>query len=261
MGEWQEVGLREPPLAPEPGSFVVTTTAPGEGAGVSAGDLVKARVVVTTVDMFGRTSYNPKPQDVWVWTGREPQRSAPNLYKFGSLGSAKARAALIGRHLHEQFEMHMESSATAPGQQLPLRGIIVHPQLLPKVAAKIDGEWTGPLEWPALDLTPHAGNPSAQVEILQVCSARLYQRTATLRQAGMIFASGDLHYGSWRKGTLGWTAIDAQCPGPDGHVRLQAGPLYDFNARDPEVLADWGASYEGIRPAQRHREEWRVPSR
>jgi hypothetical protein len=58
LGEWQEVGLREPPLATS-GSFLVTTTVPGEGTVVSAGDLVKARVVVTTVDMFGRTKYNP----------------------------------------------------------------------------------------------------------------------------------------------------------------------------------------------------------
>jgi hypothetical protein len=260
LGEWREVGQAQPPVTAEPGSFVVNTTVPGEGPAVNAGDLVRARVTVTTVNMFGSTNGNPKPNEVWVWTGREPQQSLADIYTFGTLGTAQARLALIGRHLHEEFEMHVEPATAARDQNLPLRGIIDVPQSRPRVAAKIDGQWTGPLEWPALDLRSHGGDPSARVEILQICSARLYQRTATMTQLGVILTSGDVSYGAWRKGNLGWTAIDAQCPAPDGHVRLQGGPFYYFNPHDPKLLADWGASYLSIRPAEKHREEWRVPS-
>src|ERR1700744_1217462 len=81
LGEWREVGLREPPQMTEPAPFVVTTTGPGEGAGGGGGG-----------------------------PGREPPRSLADLYTFGSLGTAQSRLALIGRHLHEHFEIQV-----APG--------------------------------------------------------------------------------------------------------------------------------------------------
>jgi hypothetical protein len=55
MGEWREVGRAQPPIAREKGSFVGATSVSGDGPVVRAGDLVKARVAVTTVDLGGRT--------------------------------------------------------------------------------------------------------------------------------------------------------------------------------------------------------------
>jgi hypothetical protein len=263
MGRWREVGEAQLPIAKESGAFVVTTSVPGEGPVVRAGDLVKARVAVTTVDMFGSTKNNPEPQEVWVWTGREPQvtpeQFLADVYSFGTLGSARARIALIGRHLHEQFEIHLQPWADTAARNLPLRGIIDDPLSRLAVAAQIKGQLAAPLEWPALSLRSQTGgSPSARAEILEICSARLYRRTATMTQLGVILASGDVRYGSWRKGTLGWTAIDAQCPAPDGRVRFQAGPFYYFNPHDPGLLADWGVSYRRLRPPERFPEEWRV---
>ena len=80
-----------------------------------------------------------------------------------------------------------------------------------------------------------------------------------MTQLGIILASGDARYRTWRKGTLGWTAIDAECPPPDGHLRFQAGPFYYLNARAPALLADWSVSYRELRPPEKYPEEWRVP--
>jgi hypothetical protein len=77
-------------------------------------------------------------------------------------------------------------------------------------------------------------------------------------QLGVILSSGDNRYGIWRQGTLGRTAVNAQCPAPDEHVRFQAGPFYDFDPHNPRLLADWGASYLDSRPPDKHPEEWRL---
>jgi hypothetical protein len=66
-----------------------------------------------------------------------------------------------------------------------------------------------------------------------------------MMQLGAAWASGDVRYGTWRRGF----GVDSnRCPVPDGHIRSQAGPFYYFNARNPELLADWGASYKNMRP-------------
>jgi hypothetical protein len=78
-----------------------------------------------------------------------------------------------------------------------------------------------------------------------------------LNQTGAISATGDAHYASARSGTLGWTAIEAQCPAPDGKVRFQAGPLYHTGESESRTwLADWSSSYLRVRPPRRHPEEW-----
>jgi hypothetical protein len=145
MGSWQEAGKAQPPIAEENGKFVVATSVPGEGPVVRAGDLVKARVAVTTVDAFDSTKNNPEPEDVWVWTGRAPQetpeQSPGDFYTFGTLGSARARSALIGRALHEQFDLQLEPGAIVLEQDLPVRGIIDDSRSRLAVAGKIKGQW------------------------------------------------------------------------------------------------------------------------
>ena len=264
MGEWRELGEARPPVDALNGGFVVTTIVPGQGPVVGAGDLVKARVVVTTVDMAGETPLNPSPQVIWVWTGRGPQvddqDSVADLNTFGWLGGERPRGALIGRHLHEQFEMHLGAGARPDTGDLPLRGIIDFPASRLEARASIKGQLAIPLEWPAVALRGQGGgNPAARIEILAICpGARLYRRTATLRQFGPIFSTGDVKYANSRKGTLGWTALDAQCPAPDGHVRFEAGPFYYSRLHDPELLAYWSQSYQRLRPPADYPQEWHV---
>jgi hypothetical protein len=129
------------------------------------------------------------------------------------------------------------------------------------IGAWLKGRRVRAPEWPALALrSEYGGNPSAQIEILEICpAAKLYRRTATLTQVGVIVTTGDLKYAKNRKGTLGWTAIDAQCPAPDGQVRFQAGPFYYSDVMDdPQPLADWSGSYGHLRPPEKYPEEWQV---
>jgi hypothetical protein len=89
----------------------------------------------------------------------------------------------------------------------------------------IHGQLARPYEWPELALRSEGGgNPSARIEILEICpAAKLYRRTATLTQVGALLNVGESKYASQRSGTLGWTAIDAQCPEPDGTFIFRQG--------------------------------------
>jgi hypothetical protein len=116
------------------------------------------------------------------------------------------------------------------------------------------GQHVRPPDWPYLELSSlgDARRASAEMEILNICDAKLFRRTATLIQKGMIVTFGDAKYAFNRKGTLGWSAIDAQCPGPEGHVRFQAEPFYHYQTTaNSNALADWESSY--IRLPQRNR--------
>lgn len=263
MGEWREVGQAEPPIPPEKRAFLVTTLVPGEGPPVLAGDLVKARVTVTTVDGTGRTSHNPPPQVVWLWTGRGPPSSSePEAVKdfgtygkdfgtYGMLGGAQYRVTFIGRRLHEQFEFHLKEGASPEVGDLPVRVFIDDPYS--RMHDSFD-----PLKWPALSMRDAAGGrPSARIEILEICrDARLYRRTAILTQYGAEVSWGDgPEYQTKRQGTLGWSALEAKCPAPDGLVRFQAGPFYYFDMKDEAHLSAWDVSYEALRPPHKHPDE------
>ena len=248
------MGKAEPPVPMAKGAFVVTTSIEGSGPAVSPGDLVKARV---------RTLRAHGVQTVWVWTGREPesavgaQRQA-DVDTFGDLGLGRARIALIGRRLHERFEIHLEPAADQYVDAFPLRGISITQFGALEKVEQIRGRWLAPPVWPELPLGSSAvGQSSADIEIINICKARLFRRTATLDQRGLVWASGDAGYAKERKGTLGWTAIDAQCPEPDGHIRFQAGPFYhSVRASEGNRLADWGESYVRLRPPEKYPKEW-----
>jgi hypothetical protein len=154
--------------------------------------------------------------------------------------------------------IHLEPGAQQQSEEFPLRAIIDDQFARLNTLVEIDGRWVGPAEWPALSL---AGSGmiegAAQIEIINICKARLFRRTATLDQRGFVWSSGDAGYPTERKGTLGSTAIDAQCPGPDGHIRFQAGPFYPGGgASDRSRLADWGGSYVRLRPPEKYPQEW-----
>jgi hypothetical protein len=243
--------------------FVVTTLVSGEEPVVRAGDLVKAKLTVTTVGHDGSTRNNLPPQVIWVWTGRAPQpETGADFGTYGMLGGEQPRATLIDRHLHEQFQIVLReglSPEIAIGT-LPVRGLIDSPWSRLRTTAFVHGQSVGPRAWPDVALRRMGeGKPSAQIEILAICpGARLYRRTATLTQDSIVVTTGDIHYPRHRQGTLGWSALDAQCPAPDGHVRFQAGPFHHSDLQSPTLLYDWSGSYVRLSPADQHPEEWQA---
>lgn len=266
MGDWREVGQAEPPMPPAKETFVATTLDPGEGLPVQAGDLVKAVVTVTRVSKTRNgASYTNKlpPQAVWVWTGREPPAEPPPGWDFGTfgmMGDPHSRAIFIGRRLHEQLELQ-----GAPGYQgnwavLPAR-VFIDYRFSRMHGASSAGHHFENSTWPELALGDNAVvTTSARIEILEICrGAKLYRRTATLTQYGLIFGWGDdSGHQNKRHGTLGWSALEAKCPEPDGRIRFQAGPFYDSESqnRNGARLDDWQGSYETLRPPDKHPEEW-----
>jgi len=260
LGEWREVGQAQPPpVAADQSPFIVLTRATGYGPVINAGDLVKARITVTTVSEGGSTRENPPTTIAWVWTGRDSEPYA-SFATYGMLGGDRPRSTFIGRHLHELFEIFLPPKADPKTGDLPENGILAFPQSRLSVGAMIEGQLVPAPEWRTVALRGEGGgNPSAQIEIIEICpSAKVYRRTGTLNQLGLIFTVGDMKYAMSRQGTLGWTAIEAQCPAPDGHVRLQAGPFYYSTILDDHALADWSTSYMSLRPPRKHPDEWQV---
>ena len=125
MGPWEEVGQAQSPIAGGQSSFDVTTLVPGDGPVVMPGDLVKAKLTVTTVYGQGSTQHNPDPQVIWVWTGRKPQpETGQDVDTYGGLGGEQPRATLIDRHLHEQFQIELREGASNAIGAFPVRGFI-----------------------------------------------------------------------------------------------------------------------------------------
>jgi hypothetical protein len=264
MGPWEEVGQAQSPIAAgQQSSFDVTTLVPGDGPIVRPGDLVKAEVTVTTVGHQGRTS-SPAPQVTWVWTGRAPELAAgEELGTFGTLGGEQPRATLIDRHLHERFQIELREGASHEIGAFPVRVFIDSQWTRLRTSAPLHGMYVGPLEWPDVELRSYGGmekTPSARIEILEICPcAKLYRRTATLTQDGIVVTTGDITYPRHRQGILGWSALEAQCPAPEGHVRFQAGPFHGSDLSSPTLLMNWSGSYAELRPPDQHPEEWQSP--
>lgn len=263
MGDWKEVGTAEAPEVTGIGEFQVTTLAPGEGRYAKAGDLVKAEVLVTTPRWRWAGAASPRPglpRTIWVWLGREAgaQPTAAEMETFGYPGAPRPRRAFIGRQLHERFRMQLTPGADSSYDPLPVNGVIGLRQSSLATVAFVDHHELQPREWPALNLREEGdGESSAEVTVLAICDARVLRRTAILRQKGLVPGGGDIQFDFNRKGTIGWTAIDAQCPAPDGHVRFEAGPFYHTPlGSDGTRLADWSATYVRKRPAERYPEEW-----
>lgn len=203
---------------------------------------------------------------MWLYTGRDLTRTDAQSQNneeltFGSLGIARIRRTLIGRQLHERFTVELSPDAESSTDAIPLNGIQTSdPGEETLVFPYINGNRVmNPLRWPGIKLSPGAmeRRSSAQIKVINICAARLLRRTATMTQMDLIVGPGELGHANSRKGVLGWTAIDASCPAPDGKVRSQAGPFYHSQA-EYDRLADWNQSYMRLRSPELHPEEWRV---
>ena len=235
---WRSVGVNERPMSPR-GEFEVAKLRAGSGPVVRTGDLVHVRLMVTTPRKY-TTAPPPKPWpvDAWLWTGRPPELpgDATSALSFGDLGSERVRSALIGRAVGERFAIRLPDDAQSSTDEIPLYALSVpfesgtnYRELAPTVQLSRDG----------------MGLPSAEIEVLEACGARLMRREVTLRQWGYVLNLFEQHYGPVRRGMLGWSAVESRCVAFGHSVRFEIGPLYYRPGGPPggTQLSDWTASY------------------
>jgi hypothetical protein len=256
MGDWREGGSAEPPILRMKGEPIVNPIAAGQGEPARAGDLVKVSVIVTSPPV--NEHHAPLPRQahvVWVWTGRDEG----NSWLWGHPGIESVRRTLIGRQPGERFELAYGPDAEGV-VLLPLQGLM-EPELesfqLNAVRHLHDGQYYRARRWPALDLRPAGYGPArAEIEILTICPAKRFYRTAVMKQRGYVPPMGDMAYNASREGVLHWSAIEASCPAPVGTVRFEAGPFYFPKPGDPGSLMNWRDSYVGKRPPPDNPAEW-----
>jgi hypothetical protein len=248
VGKWREISPEA--AAALPTTLAVETTQPGSGRAVRPGDFVRARlhpaVAVPSAD--------PQADIVWLWIGVDPivERAASSRRaEFGWLGSQDLRNAFVGHRLHEKFTLKSAADARRLTTWAPARGFMV---FMSSEARPTDTVGTLSPLWSATDI-----GTLAEVEILQICKAKLFRRTAYLQQWGVIFGWGDIKPQSVRSGTLGWSKIDASCPSPTGTFTVQVGPLYSGEEHYPGELYEWWDSYRRLRPPGLFEEEWAAP--
>ena len=247
VGPWNEVGKEEAPVSGEPLSSVIETTQPGTGRSVTPGDLVRVRL---------------QERVVWLWVGHEPPVDGgfriPTAAPFGNMGSPDVRTALIGRMEHEKFTLRLnvgsQRSVAVPAHVF-FTDPLGHDRIVPGDAKAMPSSVP---DWPRVLLTAaeHSADLVLDAEILQVCKAKLFHRTATLRQWGWVVGWGEQRWKTAREGQLTWSLLDSQCAGPSGNLKIQVGPLH---STDQGNLFNWPASYLDLRPAAQFPEEWSAP--
>ncbi len=240
IGPWREAGVALPPVSEPKANLIVTQIAPGTGRIVAPGDLVRIRVAPKNgrLTSFEVNYLNlPATYDVWLWTGREPPTANYSEFmSWGSLGSARLRASLIGKALHERLEitLHPETQTVV---DIPLNGFTVqHFSVLQQSENP----------WPEVHLER---GKQVEIEILDACPGRLYRRSATLRQVGYIPGMFGSNFDTFRTDTLHWSALEGDCGGATNSVRLEIGPLhYDIGGQTPS-LYNWRRSYRTLSAA------------
>lgn len=124
-------------------------------------------------------------------------------------GDPYSQAIFIGRRLHEQLELQGAPDYQGNWAVLPVR-VFIDYRFSRMHGASIEGHYFETPTWPQLSLEDDAvTTTSARIEILEIChDARLYRRTATLTQYGVLFGWGDDRgHQTERQGTLGWRAL------------------------------------------------------
>jgi hypothetical protein len=224
VGDWQEAGTAQPPtrdVVELRGNLIVKELAAGRGNKVKAGDLVHIRISAKE-GRFVPNDDSAQRQVIWLWVGRDPELGASSYYlNWGSPGSARLRKELVGRAVGDRLEARLEP--TAEGLiALPVKGLEVRGSLL---GANIE-------PWPRFEFDKKT---SVEIEILDACAARMFKRTAAIRQFGFIVGMFGSASTTARQGELHWSALEAQCP--HQLVRFEIGPLYSPDARTVGRLA------------------------
>jgi len=250
-GPWKPVTPAQAPVA-GPDGIDIRPLAAGNGAAVKVGDLVRLRYTRTVTWTDGSEHRGNAAQEAWVWTGNVPNEASG---VWGDFGSPTLRLALLERRVGERFVVDMPVNyreVKAPrygiGGPQPLRSgeldyMGLRDRAEPLVLAGGQFAWSG-RSW-------------SEVEILSACPARFSTRTGEMTQRGYLINLFGIPHDFTRRGTLRWSAIDADCPPPAGTVRFMLGPVYHTEEIAPrDRLYYWQATYESERPKWRHPAEY-----
>ena len=252
LGEWKEVGTREAPLAKPADDLDITQITPGNGAVVKPGDLVKVRITAKGqgVDEDVSVIESPGPWEAWLWTGSEPEDQDES--RWGSLGSANFRTALIGRSIQEHLNVQLNERAEK-FIRIPLHGGISWLNSY----FRADPTQRRLRKSPFLAIS-RAG--SIDVEIVKTCTGHLLHREGTMTQWGLTWARVEGLQTVLRNRLL-WSTLQGDCPSSEAPERIEFGPNSGvWPARDDahRVLHDddWQYSYPRLRPASQFPSEY-----
>lgn len=241
-GKWAEIGGNTPPslFSGASSKFAIHTTATGKGPVVRAGNLVKLHIKspknpeAALLELLSRKRL--EGETIWVWTGSASSDSEAEL----RLGNTKFRSALIGTSAGETLEMTI-SGNDVYGIELPTFGFL--PQQDFYSVRSPYGDWV----WPGITVLSSKPKNEIQIdiEIVDVCPARLLRRTAVMKQwGGILNMFGESHPTS-REGNLVWFALEGMCS-QTTPVRYEIGPLYITSSRDRRELYFWTDSYRRL---------------
>lgn len=240
--------IAEAPAPAFPGNETgIETTVRTEGSPrpVMPGDLVYLRFT-RSVTWDNKTEHAERAEEVWVWTGREPD---PGMEFWGKFGSPELRTTLIGRKVGEIFELRV--STDQHEMTAPVYGI-AGPNTPRKGFNQFIGQYAA-VDTKTLASGGFAGDKpsSSAIEILASCPAKFATRLGRMTQWGYVFNMFGTGWQTNRSGELRWSAIEADCPAPYGKVRFMLGPIY-WTAKPvvPGMLMAWESTFRSERPKQ-----------
>jgi len=245
---WKPLAMNTAQLPPNP-KLPTTPIAQGAGAVVKGGDLVKLRLPNGLV----RPDGTPVFKDAWYWTGTLPEAYS----HYGATWPTELGALLVGRRVGDQFLLDPQDSGPYAFQpRVTLTGM-PPPQVNRKGFGVVSAFEEASSEWSLYSLR------KSTFEILAACPVQLSVRKGEMTQWGYILNLFGMHYPVSRRGTLYWSAIDADCPAPDGRVRFMIGPIYvsptsgnDQQAYVNETLYNFDDAYSSKRPRSTYPDEY-----
>lgn len=243
---WKPLAMNTAQLSPDP-KFSTTPIAQGSGAVVNGGDLVKLRLPSGLVRQDGTVVY----RDAWYWTGTLSEAYS----HYGATWPTELGALLVGRRVGEQFLLEPQDDGPY-SPHVTLTGM-PPPQTNRKGFGRVVAFEESSYDWGLYTLR------KSTFEILAACPVRLSVRKGEMTQWGYILNMFGMHYPISRRGTLYWSAIDSDCPAPDGQVRFMIGPIYvsatsgnDQEAYRNETLYNFYDAYSSKRPRRSYPDEY-----
>jgi hypothetical protein len=243
---WKPLAMNTAQLSTDP-KFPTTPIAQGNGAVIKGGDLVKLRLPSGQVRQDGTAVY----RDAWYWTGTLPEAYS----HYGATWPTELGALLVGRRVGDQFLLEPQDDGPY-SPHVTLTGM-PRPQTNRKGFGVVSAFEESSSDWSLYTLR------KSTFEILAACPVELSVRKGEMTQWGYILNMFGMHYPTSRRGTLYWSAIDADCPAPDGRVRFMIGPIYvsatsgnDQEAYRNETLYNFYDAYSSKRPRRSYPDEY-----